>query len=149
VKIVIGSDHAGLELKEEIKSLLETGGYEITDVGTNSPASVDYPDFGFKAAQLVASGAVDRGILVCGTGIGMSIAANKVKGSRAALIHDLYTAIQSRKHNDANVLVLGGRITGKGLAEEIVKAWLSTEFEGGRHLGRIKKIEAFEKTRDR
>jgi len=145
MKIVIGSDHAGLELKEEIKSLLETGGYEITDVGTNSPASVDYPDFGFEAARLVASGAVDRGILVCGTGIGMSIAANKVKGIRAALIHDLYTAIQSRKHNDANVLVLGGRVTGRGLAEEIVKVWLSTEFEGGRHLGRIKKIEAFEK----
>lgn len=145
MKIVIGSDHAGLELKEEIKSLLETGGHEITDVGTNSPASVDYPDFGFEAARLVASGAVDRGILVCGTGIGMSIAANKVKGVRAALIHDLYTAIQSRKHNDANVLVLGGRVTGRGLAEEIVKVWLSTEFEGGRHLGRIKKIEAFEK----
>ena len=145
MKIVIGSDHAGLELKEEIKSLLETGGYEITDVGTNSPASVDYPDFGFEAARLVASGAADRGILVCGTGIGMSIAANKVKGVRAALIHDLYTAIQSRKHNDANVLVLGGRVTGRGLAEEIVKVWLSTEFEGGRHLGRIKKIEAFEK----
>ena len=145
MKIVIGSDHAGLELKEELKSLLVTEGHEITDVGTNSPASVDYPDFGFEAARLVAKGAADRGILVCGTGIGMSIAANKVKGVRAALIHDLYTAIQSRKHNDANVLVLGGRVTGRGLAEEIVKVWLSTEFEGGRHLGRIKKIEAFEK----
>lgn len=144
MKIVIGSDHAGLELKEELKNLLVNEGHEITDVGTNSPASVDYPDFGFEAARLVANGAADRGILVCGTGIGMSIAANKVKGVRAALIHDLYTAIQSRKHNDANVLVLGGRVTGRGLAEEIVKVWLSTEFEGGRHLGRIKKIEAFE-----
>jgi len=149
VKIAIGSDHAGLEIKEDIKALLAAGDYEVTDLGTDSPASVDYPDFAFEAAKLVAAGGADRGILVCGTGIGMSVAANKVKGIRAALVFDLYTAIQSRKHLDANVLVLGGRITGKGLAEEIVKAWLSTDFEGGRHLGRIKKIEAFEKNTDR
>jgi ribose 5-phosphate isomerase B len=149
VKIAIGSDHAGLELKEDIKALLADADYEVTDLGTHSPASVDYPDLGFEVAKLVAAGGADRGILVCGTGIGMSVAANKVKGIRAALVFDLYTAIQSRKHLDANVLVLGGRVTGKGLAEEIVKAWLSTDFEGGRHLGRIKKIEAFEKNTDR
>ena len=150
MKIIIGSDHAGLELKEYIKGiLLEAGQYDVTDAGTNSPASVDYPDFGFEVARRVAAGEADKGILVCGTGIGMSIAANKVKGIRAALVYDLYTAAQSRKHLDANVLVLAGRITGKGLAEEIVKTWLSTEFEGGRHLGRIKKIEAFEKNTDR
>jgi len=149
VKIAIGSDHAGLELKEDIKALLAAGDYEVTDLGTHSPASVDYPDLGFEVAKLVAAGGADRGILVCGTGIGMSVAANKVKGIRAALVFDLYTAIQSRKHLDANVLVLGGRVTGKGLAEEIVKAWLSTDFEGGRHLGRIRKIEAFEKNTDR
>lgn len=149
MKIAIGSDHAGLELKEDIKALLAAGDYEVTDLGTHSPASVDYPDLGFEVAKLVAAGGADRGILVCGTGIGMSVAANKVKGIRAALVFDLYTAIQSRKHLDANVLVLGGRVTGKGLAEEIVKAWLSTDFEGGRHLGRIRKIEAFEKNTDR
>jgi len=149
VKIAIGSDHAGLELKEDIKALLADADYEVTDLGTHSPASVDYPDLGFEVAKLVAAGGADRGILVCGTGIGMSVAANKVKGIRAALVSDLYTAIQSRKHLDANVLVLGGRVTGKGLAEEIVKAWLSTDFEGGRHLGRIRKIEAFEKNTDR
>lgn len=149
MKIAIGSDHAGLELKENIKALLAAGDYEVTDLGTHSPASVDYPDLGFEVAKLVAAGGADRGILVCGTGIGMSVAANKVKGIRAALVFDLYTAIQSRKHLDANVLVLGGRVTGKGLAEEIVKAWLSTDFEGGRHLGRIRKIEAFEKNTDR
>lgn len=149
MKIAIGSDHAGLELKEYIKGILATGEYDVTDVGTDSPASVDYPDFGFEVARRVASGEADKGILFCGTGIGMSVTANKVKGIRAALVFDLYTAVQSRKHLDANVLVLGGRITGKGLAEEIVKSWLATEFEGGRHLGRIMKIEAFEKNTDR
>jgi ribose 5-phosphate isomerase B len=149
MKIAVGSDHAGLELKEYIKGILPAGEYEVTDVGTHSPESVDYPDFGFEVARRVAAGEADRGILICGTGIGMSIAANKVKGIRAALVYDLYTAAQSRRHNDANVLVLAGRITGKGLAEEIVKTWLSTEFEGGRHLGRLRKIEAFEKNTDR
>ncbi|OPY02915.1 MAG: putative sugar phosphate isomerase YwlF [Syntrophorhabdus sp. PtaB.Bin047] len=149
MKIAVGSDHAGFELKEYIKEILPAGEYQVTDVGTHSPESVDYPDFGFDVARRVAAGEADRGILVCGTGIGMSIAANKVKGIRAALVNDLYTAAQSRRHNDANVLVLAGRIIGKGLAEEIVKTWLSTEFEGGRHLGRLRKIEAFEKNTDR
>jgi ribose 5-phosphate isomerase B len=145
VKIAIGSDHAGLELKEYIKQVLAGGDYEVTDYGTNSPQSVDYPDYGFKVAQAVAAGEADRGILVCGTGMGMSVVANKVKGIRAALAFDTYTAVQSRKHLDANVLVLGERVTGKGLAEEIVRSWLTAEFEGGRHSGRIAKIEAFEK----
>lgn len=149
MKIAIGSDHAGLELKEYIKRILAEGNHEVIDYGTHSPQSVDYPDFGFKVAQDVAAGAADRGILVCGTGMGMSVVANKVKGIRAALAFDTYTAVQSRKHLDANVLVLGERVTGKGLAEEIVRAWLSAEFEGGRHSGRIAKIDAFEKTRDR
>ena len=144
MKVVIGSDHAGYELKEYVKSILEEKAYAILDVGTDSPVSVDYPDFGIKTAGLVASGQADRGILVCGTGVGMSIVANKVKGIRASLVYDLYTAIQSRKHLDANVLVLGGRITGKDLAAEIVKAWLDTPFEGGRHQRRIEKIKQFE-----
>jgi RpiB/LacA/LacB family sugar-phosphate isomerase len=145
MKVVIGSDHAGYELKEQIKAVLEEKECTIIDVGADSPASVDYPDFGIKAATLVARGEVDRGVLICGTGIGMSIIANKVKGVRASLIHDLYTAIQSRKHLDANVLVLGGRVTGKDLAAEIVRAWLDTPFEGGRHQKRIEKIERYEK----
>ncbi|HOD74636.1 MAG TPA: ribose 5-phosphate isomerase B [Syntrophorhabdaceae bacterium] len=149
MKIAVGSDHAGFELKEYIKGILPPGEHEVADVGTHSPESVDYPDFGLEVARRVAAGEADRGIIVCGTGIGMSIAANKVRGIRAALVNDLYTAAQSRRHNDANVLVLGGRVIGKGLAEEIVKTWLSTEFEGGRHLGRIRKIDDFEKNTDR
>jgi ribose 5-phosphate isomerase B len=145
MKVVIGSDHAGYELKEQIKVVLEERGCTIIDVGAESLASVDYPDFGIKAATLVARGEVDRGVLICGTGIGMSIIANKVKGVRASLIYDLYTAIQSRKHLDANILVLGGRVTGKDLAAEIVRVWLDTPFEGGRHQKRIEKIERYEK----
>jgi ribose 5-phosphate isomerase B len=144
VKIAIGSDHAGYELKEYVKRILGEMGHTLTDVGTNSDASVDYPDFGFKVAQLVSGSSVDRGVLVCGTGMGMSVVANKVKGIRASLAQDLYTAIQSRKHLDANILVLGDRVIGKGLAEEIVKAWFGTEFEGGRHSKRVEKIKAWE-----
>ena len=145
MKVVIGSDHAGYELKEHIKAVLADKGCTVIDVGADSPVSVDYPDFGIKAAALVARGEVDRGVLICGTGVGMSIIANKVKGVRASLIYDLYTAIQSRKHLDANVLVLGGRVTGRDLAAEITRAWLDTPFEGGRHQKRIEKIERFEK----
>ena len=144
MKIAIGSDHAGFELKEQIKNILLERHTTITDVGTTTEESVDYPDFGLKVAELVSGGEVERGILICGTGIGMSIVANKVKGIRAALVFDLYTAIQSRRHLDANILVLGGRVTGKGLAEEIVKSWLDTPFEGGRHQRRIDKIKAWE-----
>jgi ribose 5-phosphate isomerase B len=144
MKIAIGSDHAGFELKEYVKGILLERHETVTDVGTDSTASVDYADFGLKVAKIVSRGEVEKGILVCGTGIGMSIIANKVKGIRASLISDLYTAIQSRRHLDSNILVLGGRVIGKGLAEEIVKAWLDTPFEGGRHQKRIDKINAWE-----
>ncbi len=144
MKIAIGSDHAGFELKEYVKRILSERQETVTDVGTNGPESVDYSDFGIKVAELVSRGEAERGILICGTGIGMSVVANKVKGIRASLVSDLYTAIQSRRHLDANVLVLGGRVTGNGLAEEIVRAWLDTPFEGGRHQKRIDKITAWE-----
>ena len=145
MKIAIGSDHAGFELKEYVKGILLERQETVTDVGTNGTESVDYADFGLKVAELVSRGEAEKGILVCGTGEGMSIIANKVKGIRASLIFDLYTAIQSRRHLDANILVLGGRVIGKGLAEEIVKAWLDTPFEGGRHQKRIDKINSLGK----
>lgn len=144
MKLVIGSDHAGFGLKQYIKQILTSKGHDVTDVGTFDEGSVDYSDFGFKVAQLVSAGDFEKGILICGTGIGMSVTANKVKGIRAALAFDLYTAIQSRKHLDANVLVLGARVTGQGLAEEIVNVWLDTHFEGGRHEKRVEKIAQFE-----
>lgn len=144
MKIAIGSDHAGFELKEYIKKILTERGDTVIDVGTDSMESVDYADFGFKVAQLVSMREAEKGILVCGTGMGMSVVANKVKGIRASVVFDLYTAIQSRRHLDANVLVLGGRVTGKGLAEEIAKTWLDTPFDGGRHQKRIDKITAWE-----
>jgi len=145
LKIAIGSDHAGYALKEDIKKILEDRDDIIVDIGTDNENSVDYPDFGIDVARLVSEGKAEKGILICGTGIGMSVTANKVKGIRAALAFDLYTAVQSRKHLDANILVLGGRITGKGLAEEIVRVWLDTPFEGGRHQKRIDKISDWEK----
>ncbi|HOE16544.1 MAG TPA: ribose 5-phosphate isomerase B [Syntrophorhabdaceae bacterium] len=145
MKIAIGSDHAGYALKEDIKKILEDRDDIIVDIGTDNENSVDYPDFGIDVARLVSEGKAEKGILICGTGIGMSVTANKVKGIRAALAFDLYTAVQSRKHLDANILVLGGRITGKGLAEEIVRVWLDTPFEGGRHQKRIDKISDWEK----
>lgn len=145
MKIAIGSDHAGYELKEYLLRELKDQ-YEFVDLGTNSPASVDYPDYALKVGQMVVQKNADFGILLCGTGIGMSVAANKVEGVRAALAFDLYTAMQSRRHVDANVLVLGGLVTGKGLAVEIVKVWLQTPFESGeRHTRRIDKIRRLEK----
>ncbi|HPP05988.1 MAG TPA: ribose 5-phosphate isomerase B [Syntrophorhabdaceae bacterium] len=144
-KIAIGADHAGYELKEHIKNILIEAGYDVLDFGTDSEASVDYPYFGFEVAKAVSDGKAETGILFCGTGIGMSVVANKVKGIRAALVNDLYTAIQSRRHNNANILVLGGRILGKGIAEEIVKTWLSTPFDAGRHEKRLEKITEWEK----
>ncbi len=143
MKIAIGSDHAGFDLKEQVKGSL-AGLHEVTDVGTNSTDSVDYPDFALSVARLVAEGKVERGILLCGTGIGMSVAANKVKGIRAALAFDLYTAMQARRHLDANILVLGAGVTGRALALEIVAKWLETPFEGGRHARRIEKIRRLE-----
>lgn len=145
MKIAMGADHAGYGLKEEIKSHLLAAGHEIIDRGTYSgDQSVDYPDCGFRAAETVANHKADLGILFCGTGIGMSITANKVPGIRAALCHDHFTATMSRRHNNANVLVIGSRVTGPGLAREIVYTWLSEEFEGGRHKIRVDKITSFE-----
>jgi len=135
--IVIGCDHAAYEMKEKLKAYLLRQGYAVEDVGAPSAASVNYPDYGKKVAALVSEGRYSRGILLCGTGIGMSMVANRFPGVRAALCHDLFGAVMSRKHNDANILVLGGRVTGETLAEEIVKVWLSTPFEGGRHQDRL------------
>ncbi len=138
--IAIGCDHAGIELKEEIVSLLKELRIEYVDYGTNGPQSVDYPDFGEKVSEDVSKKKIERGILICGTGIGMSIVANKFPGVRASLCNELFTAKMSRLHNDANILVLGGRIVGKDLAKEIVKTWISTPFEGERHSARLNKI---------
>ena len=144
MKIALGCDHAGFGLKEEILSLLRTLNVEVVDCGTNSTTSVDYPDFGEKVSVLVSSGKIERGILICGTGLGMSMVANKFPNVRASLCNDLFTAKMSRLHNDANVLVLGGRVIGKDLAYEIVKTWVSTPFEGDRHLKRLNKIKKIE-----
>jgi ribose 5-phosphate isomerase B len=143
--IVIASDHAGRELKEDLKELLLELGREFFDMGPDDDKSVDYPDYGIPLAQKVSEGDFEVGILICGTGVGMSILANKFKGVRAALVNDVFTAKMSKEHNNANILVIGGRVTGKGLAREIVKAWLTSEFEGGRHQRRLDKIDEIEK----
>ncbi|WP_096185881.1 ribose 5-phosphate isomerase B [Evansella halocellulosilytica] len=144
MKVAIGSDHGGYNLKEEIKSLLNDMNIDYVDIGCDCSDSVDYPDYGIPVAEKVAAGEVDRGIVICGTGIGMSIAANKVKGVRCALVHDLFTAKVTREHNDTNVLAMGERVIGPGLATEIARVWLSTEFEGGRHETRVNKITQYE-----
>jgi ribose 5-phosphate isomerase B len=144
MKIAIGCDHAGIELKKEIISLLNNLHIESIDFGTDRPESVDYPDFGEKVSQVVSTGEIERGILICGTGIGMSIVANKFPGIRASLCNELFTAKMSRLHNDANILVLGGRIIGKDLARAIVQTWVSTPFEGERHCRRLDKITRIE-----
>jgi len=144
MKIAIGCDHAGFGLKEDILKLLKSLEINFIDCGTNTTESVDYPDFGEKVSELVSSGKVERGILICGTGIGMSIVANKFPNVRASLCNELFTAKMSRMHNDANVLVIGGRIVGKDLALEIARTWLATPFEGNRHLMRINKIKTIE-----
>jgi len=141
----IGSDHAGFKMKAEIAAILEQHCHEYIDYGANSAESVDYPDFGEKVSVAVSSGQVERGILICGTGIGMSIFANKFRNIRASLCNELFTAKMSRLHNDANILVLGGRIVGRDLAKEIVITWISTPFEGERHSNRLKKINLIEK----
>ncbi len=142
--IAIGCDHAGVELKRELLSLLDDLRIKYVDYGTETPESVDYPDFGEKVSAAVSSGKMKRGILICGTGIGMSIVANKFPGVRASLCNELFTAKMSRLHNDANILVLGGRIIGKDLAKEIVRTWVSTPFEGERHCRRLDKISHIE-----
>ena len=142
--IAIGSDHGGYALKEEVKAHLAQRGLEVRDFGTDSTESCDYPIFGAAVARAVASGEAERGIVVCSTGIGISIAANKVRGVRAALCGDLYSAEFCRRHNDANVLALGALVTGKGLALRIVDTFLDTTFEGGRHARRVGEIAKIE-----
>jgi len=144
VKVAISSDHGGNNLRKEIMALLDELNIEYEDFGPKTDDSVDYPDYALPVAEGVASGKFDRGILICGTGIGMSIAANKVKGIRCALVHDVYSAKATRCHNDSNVLAMGERVIGPGLAREIVKTWLNTDFEGGRHERRVKKIAELE-----
>ena len=143
--LAIGCDHGGLELKNHIISHLKEKGIEIKDFGTYDENSVDYPDIAEKVCKSITSGECERGILVCGTGIGMSIAANKVKGIRAAVCTDVYSAKMTKQHNNTNVLCLGGRVTGRELAFLICDTWLSEEFLGGRHQNRIDKISNLEK----
>ena len=143
--IIIGSDHGGVVLKTALKSYLNRRGYKVTDAGTNGDASVDYPDFGQKVAESVIAGEVELGILICGAGIGMSIAANKIPGIRAALVTDVFMARMAKEHNNANVLVLGGRVLDEQKACDLVGAWLDATFEGGRHQARLDKITALEK----
>ncbi|MGE1061436.1 ribose 5-phosphate isomerase B [Megasphaera paucivorans] len=145
MKLVIGSDHGGFALKENIKGYLQEEGIEFTDYGTLTPERCDYPVIAKKVAEAVADGTFDRGILICGTGIGIGIAANKVHGIRAALCHDCFSAEYSRRHNDANILTMGERVIGPGLAREIVKIWLDTPFDGGRHAVRVGMINEMDK----
>ncbi|MGM0875095.1 MAG: ribose 5-phosphate isomerase B [Bacillota bacterium] len=144
MKVAIASDHGGLNIRKEIISLLEELNIEYQDMGCECETSVDYPDYALPVAKMVANGEVDRGILICGTGIGMSIAANKVKGIRCALVHDMFSAKATREHNDTNVLSMGERVIGPGLAREIAKIWLTTEYQGGRHATRVGKITDYE-----
>lgn len=137
MKIALGSDHGGFVLKREIADWMAEAGHEVVDMGNDGPASVDYPDYADKVCRAVLAGDCERGVLVCGTGIGMSMAANRHRGIRAALCHDAFTARMSREHNDANVLCLGGRVLGPALALDIVAVWLAAAFEGGRHQRRI------------
>lgn len=147
MRVVIGSDHAGFALKEWLRGLLRDQGVEVEDLGTHDETSVDYVDYARRVAEAVAGGKADRGIAICGTGIGTSIAANKVPGIRAALCHEGYTARMSREHNDANVLCLGGRVLGRELAAEIARIFLSAEFSGGRHARRVDKITGLDRSR--
>jgi len=144
MKIAVGSDHRGVAVKQRIVPLLRQSGHEVIDVGPDNPGSVDYPDYALEVARQVGDGRAERGILICGTGIGMCIAANKVRGVRAAPCHDSITAEMSRRHNDANVLCLSADLLGGELLDRMVKIWLETEFEGGRHARRVEKIARFE-----
>ncbi len=144
MKIAIGSDHRGFEAKTRIVSILHQLGHDVFDAGPSGRECVDYPDFAFEVAKAVHEGRAERGILICGTGIGMCIAANKVAGIRAAPCHDCITAEMSRRHNDANVLCLSADLLGEELVERMVRLWLETPFEGGRHARRVEKITRFE-----
>ena len=145
--IIMGSDHAAFQMKETIKSYLESEGITVEDAGALGTDSVDYPDFGIKVASAISCKKHKRGILMCGTGLGMSMVANRFPGVRAALCGDIFSAVMSRQHNDANILVLGGRVIGDVLAKEIVKTWLKTEFDGGRHKNRLDKFDRIDFTR--
>lgn len=145
MRVAIGSDHAGYELKDAIVKILKNNNYEVVDFGTCDSKSVDYPDYGLKVAEAVKEGDCEKGIIICGTGIGISVSANKVPGVRAALCTNSLMARLSREHNNANVLALGARIVGFDLAIDIVETWLKTEFLGDRHQKRVDKIEAIEK----
>jgi len=142
MKMIIGSDHAGYPMKEKVIAHLRERGIEVEDVGTHNAESVDYTDFGKKVASKVSDASFDRGILLCGTGIGMSMVANRFPGVRAALANDLFSAIMSRRHNDSNILVMGGRLIGDTLALQLVDTWLDTPFEGGRHQRRLEKMDS-------
>ena len=144
MKIAIGSDHRGFDAKRRIIALLKQLGHEVSDVGPESSDSVDYPDFAFQVAQAVGRGEAQRGVLICGTGIGMCIAANKVPGVRAAPCHDSITAEMSRRHNNSNILCLSADLLGAELVDRMVRIWLETEFEGGRHARRVDKITRYE-----
>ena len=145
MKIALACDHGGFELKKEVIKYLKENGYEYKDFGTNSTESCDYPDFALLAAEAVANGECERGILICSTGIGVSMVANKVPGVRCAHCHDCYCAEFTRLHNDANVLAMGAKVVGVGYALKVVEKFLTTEFEGGRHQRRVDKITAVEK----
>jgi RpiB/LacA/LacB family sugar-phosphate isomerase len=138
-------DHGGFHLKEDLKTYLIDLGYEVEDLGCFDEGSVDYPDLGEAVAKKVSTGEIERGILICGTGIGMSIVANKFPRVRAALVNHVYAARMAKEHNDANILIMGGRIVGSGLAREMVAAWMEAEFQGERHMRRLEKIEAIER----
>ncbi|WP_226581427.1 ribose 5-phosphate isomerase B [Halobacillus litoralis] len=144
MKIILASDHGGVNLRKEVADVLYQLGVDYEDIGCDCEDSVDYPDYAFPAAERVANGEFDKAILICGTGIGMSISANKVKGIRAALVHDLFTAKATREHNNSNVLCMGERVIGPGLAREIARTWVTTEFEAGRHKTRVSKIAEYE-----
>lgn len=142
--IIIGCDHAAYELKEKVKAYLDEKGFDVEDVGTYSEESVDYPDFGIKVASMVSNGSYVRGVLLCGTGIGMSMVANKFPHVRAALCTEPFSAEMSRRHNDSNILVMGGRMIGETLALETVRVWLETPFDGGRHQQRLDKFDTID-----
>jgi ribose 5-phosphate isomerase B len=141
MKIIIGSDHAGYPMKEKVTARLRERGVQVEDIGTYSEEAVDYTDFGKKVARKVSDGSFDRGILICGTGLGMSMVANRFRGVRAALANDLFSAIMSRRHNDSNIMTMGGRLIGDTLAFQLVDTWLETPFEGGRHQRRLEKMD--------
>lgn len=146
MKLAIGNDHVAVEMKREIKAHLEAQGVEVVDVGTNEPGSFNYPISGYKVAKLVASGKVDGGVLICGTGVGISLAANKVEGIRACVCSEPFTARMSKQHNNANIIAFGARVVGIELAKMIVDEWLHAEFQGGRHQTRVDMITEIEQT---